>query len=128
MRSIIHGGHVSPVRGMVEVLFLSSGGEDQFRSDPPSIRRLPLQLDLQVVMSVVLGLDIFVDECGRVDVVHHEIELAVVIEIGISGAIRKARLAHPPFFGSIGKCQISLVPEDIVRHLVTVQLLQVLQC
>ena len=79
-------------------------------------------------MSVVLGLDIFVDECGRVDVIHDEIELPVVIEVGIGRTVRKARLAHPPFFGSIGKCQISLVPEDIVRHLVTVQLLQVLQC
>ena len=42
-------------------------------------------------------------------------------------AVREARVVHPPFFGFVGERQITLIPEDIVGHLVTVQLIQDLQ-
>ena len=124
MGPVIHRGHVPSVRGVVEVLFLSAGGDDQRRSDPPRIGRLPLQGDPQVVMCIVLGLHVFVDECGTVGVVHDEIELAVVIEIGVGRPVRKARLIHSPFFGSVGERQVTLVPEDVVGRLVRAQLPQ----
>ena len=124
MGPVIHRGHVASVRGVVEVLFLSAGRDDQCRSDPPQIGRLPLQGDPQIVMCVVLGLHVFVDECGTVGVVHDEIEFAVVIEIGVGRPVRKARLVHPPFFGSVGERQVTLVPEDVVGRLVPAQLPQ----
>ena len=110
----VHGGHVAAVRGMVEVLVLTPRREDQPRSDPPSVGRLPFQRDAQIVMGVVLGLDILVDGGGRVDVVDHDVEPAVVIEIGIRRAERKARLIHAPCFGLVGERQVTIVSEDIV--------------
>ena len=75
-------------------------------------------------MSVVLGLDIFVDGRGRVDVVDHEIEPAVVVEVGVRRAVRKSRLVHSPLFGLAGERQIAVVSEHIVGQPVAVQLLQ----
>ena len=124
MLPIIHRGHVAAVRGMVEVLLLPSGREDQLRPDPASVGRFPRQLDLQVMMGVVSWLDIFVDGRGRVDVVDHQVEPAVVIEIGIRRAIGEARLLHSPCFRLVGERQIAVVMEHIVGQAVAVQLLQ----
>src|SRR6266550_1896424 len=60
------------------------------RADPPSVGGLPVEPDLQIVMDVVIGLHVLVNRGRRVDVIDHEIELAVIIEIRIGRAIRKA--------------------------------------
>ena len=109
---------------MVEVLFLPARGEDQCRSNPPSIGSLTLQRDFEKVMCVVFRLDILVDGRRRVDVVDDEIELAVVIEVGVGRAVREARLVQSPVLRHVRERQIPVVPEDVVGHAVTVQLLQ----
>src|SRR2546429_6320630 len=81
--AVVHCGHVPPVGRMVEILLLSSRRQDQLRADPPSVGGLPVEPDLQIVMDVVIGLDVLVDRGRRVDVIDHEVELAVVIEICI---------------------------------------------
>src|SRR5437879_433397 len=73
---------------------------------------------------VVLMLDVFVDGRVRVDVVDLDVEPAVVIEIGICRAVRKARLVYSPFFGLIGERQITVVPKDIVGQPVAAQVLE----
>ena len=79
------------------MLFLASGrGEDQRRADAPRVGSLSLELDPEIVMGVVLGLNVFIDERRPVDVVHHEVEPAVVIEVGIGRAVREARRADAP--------------------------------
>src|SRR5205823_12801427 len=52
------------------------------------------------------------------------VELAVVIEIRIGRAIRKARSIHAPWLGHVRERQVTLVPEEVVREVVTGQLLQ----
>src|SRR6185437_5143807 len=58
---------------------------------------------------------------------HDQIESAVVVEIGIRGTIGKPRLVHPPGVALVDKREIALIPEEIVRQLVTAQLPQQLQ-
>src|SRR5258705_232862 len=42
-------------------------------------------------------------------------------------AIRERRLVQPPLFGPVGERQVALVPEHTARHIVAVQLPQLLQ-
>ena len=127
MGPVIHRRRVAAVGGLVDVLLLPPRREDQRRSDPRPVGRLPRELDLEIVMRIVLGCDILIDECGRVDVIHHEIEPAVVVEIGIGRAVRIAGLVHSPCCGLVGERQVPVVPEDVVGHPVTGQLLQEIQ-
>ena len=124
MLSVVHCGHVPPVGRMVEILLLSPRRQDQLRADPPSVGGLPVEPDLQIVMDVVIGLDVLVDRGRRVDVIDHEVELAVVIEIRIGRAIRKAPSIHAPLLGHVRERQVTLVPKQVVREVVTGQLLQ----
>ena len=124
MLPVVHRRHVAAVRRVIDVLLLSRGREDQARSDPPPVGRLPLQRDLQIVMGVVLGLHVLVDEGRSIDVVHHDIELAVVIEIGVRRPVRKARPLHPPCLGAVGERQVTLISEHVVGRLVPAQLIQ----
>src|SRR5438552_16890396 len=119
MSAVIHRGEVAPERGLIDVLFMCAGGENQSRSDPTPIRRVPLELDLQIVMGVVSGLDVMIYEGRRVDIVHHEVEFALDILVGPCRAVREARAIYPPFLGLVSERQVSGVPEDIVRFLVT---------
>ena len=67
-------------------------------------------------MGIVLPLDVLVDRRGRVDAVDHEVELAVVVEIGIRRAVRKAGLLDAPFLALIGERQVAVVPEHMVGY------------
>ena len=113
MLAVIHRRHVPPVRGMVDVLLLAAGREDQCRADAPFVRRLTLELDPQTVMGVVARLDIVIDEGRGVDVIHHEIEPAIVIEVGVGGAVRETRTLHPPCSRLVRERQVPVVPKDV---------------
>ena len=124
MLPVVHRGQIPPIGRVIEVLLRAAGREDQRRSDPPSVGRLSLELYFQVVMGVVLRLDVLVDGRGPVDIVDHQREPAVVVEIGVRRAIREARLVHSPFGRLVGKRQIGIVAEDIIGQPVAVELLQ----
>ncbi len=79
------------------------------------------------MVAVLNGRGVVIDESGRIDVVHHQIQSSVVIQIGVGGAVREAGLAHSPRLGTIGECEIPFVPEDVVGLLIAVQLLQEIQ-
>ena len=66
------------------------------------------------MVRIVLGLDVVINECRRIDVVHHQIELAIAIEVGVRGAVRKARLFQPPLFRLVGECQVAVVAEQVI--------------
>src|SRR6266436_5978542 len=122
--SVVHCGHVPPVGRMIEILLLSPRRQDQLGADAPSVGGLPVEPDLQIVMDVVIGLDVLVNRGRRVDVIDHEIELAVVIEIRIGRAIRKAPSIHAPWLCHVRERQVTLVLKQVVREVVTGQLLQ----
>ena len=78
-------------------------------------------------MRVVRGLDIVIDERGRVDVVHHEVELAVIIEVGIRRAVREARTAHSPRVCLVGEGKVTRVAEDVVGLIIAGKTAQCVQ-
>src|SRR3979411_66405 len=109
---------------MIDVLLLATGGEDQSRSNPALVGGVSLQLAPQKVMRVVYGLDVMVDEGRCVDVVDHEVEPAVVVEVGVCCAVRVAGLIQAPLTGLVGERQITVVSKYVTRQLVTGQILQ----
>ena len=64
-----------------------------------------------------------IDERRRVDVVHDEVEPAVVVEIGVRGAVREARLIHPPLRALVGKGEVAVVAEEVVGRVVRGEIL-----
>src|SRR5690349_1132488 len=75
-------------------------------------------------MGVVGGLDILVNGRGGVDIVDHEIERAVVVEVGVGGAVGKARMIQSPLSGSVRERQVAVAAEDLAGDLVATQVLQ----
>ena len=120
VRTLVHRRHESPVRCVVDVLLLSAGGENQLRPNSRGLLawRLADELDLQVMMCVVAWCDVLVDEGGAVDVVHDEIQPAVVVEIGVCRAVGVSRLPESPLFARVGEGKVAIVAEDVGRLLV----------
>ncbi len=57
-----------------------------------------------------------VDRRWRVDVVHHKIERAAVVEIGVHGAVGEARLRQAPCFRHVGESQVAVVAIGVLRQ------------
>ena len=79
-------------------------------------------------MRRIAGRHVLVDECRRVNVVDHEIELAVVIQIRVGRTIGKSRLVDSPAPAFVGEGHVAVVAEDIARFGVRWQVPQKSQC
>ena len=108
------------------MLARATGRQDETGAEPAPVRARAIENHRQVVRARV-GLRVFVDRRRRVDVVHDEIELAVVVEIDIGRAVGEARLVNAPRVTHIGEGQVAVVTEHAVRELVTAELPQLLQ-
>src|SRR3989442_7759021 len=71
----------------------TTGGDDHLCADSPRIGACAAQRNREIVMTgtVQVAHPIAVDRGGRVEIVHHQIERAVVVEIHVSGAVRESR-------------------------------------
>ncbi len=54
-----------------------------------------------------------VDRRRRVDVVHHQIEVAAIVQIHVRGAVRKTGLRQTPRFGHVREFEIAIVPKRV---------------
>ena len=126
MRPVIHRRHEATIGRVVDVLLPPGHRRYQLRSNPGGelTRRITAQSHFQVVMRVVSGADVLIDEGRRIDVAHHQIELAVVVEIRVRRSVRETRLIHPPGAGHVGEGQIAVVAEHVVRESVSGEILQ----
>ena len=75
-------------------------------------------------MRIVVRRDVLIDERWRVDVVHDQIQPAVVVEIGVGGAVREALFRQPPVPRLVDERQVAGVPKDIVGLIVAGKLLE----
>src|SRR6266487_5044805 len=51
----------------------------------------------------------------RVEIVHYQVERAVVIEIDVGGAIGESRGVESPGGGQVGEGQVAVVVERVIR-------------
>ena len=95
----------------------TTGGEDHFCADSRRIGARAAQRHREIVMTgtVQVAHPIAVDRSGRVEIVHHQIERAVVVEIHVRGAVRESRSAESPGGGQVGERQIAVVMERVIR-------------
>src|SRR5205085_4889385 len=100
---------------LLEHLFFSALIDDDFRSNAVRISAETLQDYGQIMSRIDRTRTISVNRCGSVDVIHHEIERAAVVQVHINGAIRKAFVAEAPLSGHVGEGQISIIVECVLR-------------
>ncbi len=101
---------------LLEHLLFSVLIDDHFRSDTVRISAGPFQHDRQIMSRVDRTRTVFVNRCRRVDVIHHEIECAAVVQVHVNGAIRKAFVAESPLGSHVREGQISVVAESVLRN------------
>src|SRR5205085_8006335 len=105
------------VRRIIKSLSLADGEQRELGANASRqlSRRSAKQPDLEVVMRRIAGRHVLIDECRRVNVVDHEIELAVVIQIRVGRTIGKSRLVDSPAPAFVGEGHVAVVAEDIAR-------------
>ena len=120
MLAIVHGGHEAAIWRVIQILPSARSRQHQRCSEPASVRRVSLQDDGEIVRTRI-GIGILVDRGRRVDVVHDEIELAVVVQIDVCGAVRVTRLRHPPRRAHVAEGQIAVVAKQKVGDAITAE-------
>ena len=86
-----------------------------------------LQLYLQIMMARLALCLVAIDKGGLVDIIDHQIQIAIVIQIGISGAVAVRRLCDAPVLGFIDKRLSGLVGKNIVGNVGSRHMLNNLQ-
>jgi hypothetical protein len=66
------------------------------------------------VVAVAAGSAVAVHECGHVGVVDHQVQVAVVVEIGVGRAVGVAGHVQPPVGRLVGEGEVAVVAEGIV--------------
>src|SRR2546425_10230556 len=113
METRIDGREKAARRELLEYLFLSVLGYLDSGADSGRIRAGAAELHRQVVIPVDLARVTSVDRGGRVDVAHHEIEIAAVVQIDVSRAVRESRLREPPFLRDVSEFQTALIHKRV---------------
>ena len=91
-------------------LGLRAAGQPDARADALGIGRLAAQAHLDTATGGVVA----IEAGGFVEVVHHEVEVAVVVEVAERHAVRDAFVGESPAFARRLERAVGLVPEDTV--------------
>ena len=125
--TIVHGRHEAAIGRVIEILPSAVGRQHERRTESAAVWRFTLEHDRKEVCGGIL-LDVFVNRRGRIDVVHDEIELPVVVQIDVGRAVRVARLCHAPRLAHVVKRQIAVVAKHEIGYAVTAERPQLLSC
>ena len=88
--------------------------KQHLRPNTSRISAFPNQFYLQVIISRASTGFIAVDKGRLVDVVNYQVEIAVVVQIGIGGPVGKTFLIEPPSSSLVGKSKVAVVLVGIV--------------
>ena len=117
MQPGIHGGLEAPRRHLLQQLRPAARTAflyNDLRPDPRRVRARAAQRHGQVGVVVDLAGAVAVDRRRRVDVVHHQVERAAVVQVHVDGAVGEARLGEPPRVGHVRERQVAVVVKCVV--------------
>ena len=102
--------------GKIELLILCDAGGSNiyFCSQAIGVSCRTGQFDLQKMVFRLLFLVISENESSVIDIVDHQIEIAVVIQIAKCSPVGKGRDSQPPGLCFIPEAQVSVIAEKIV--------------
>ena len=83
-------------------------------ADPVGVHPVSPEAQLQ---GVARKGGVFKDGCGLVNLVDHQVKVAVSVEVSIGTTVAVRRAGGQPLPGHIGKAQVAVVAEDVVRDL-----------
>src|SRR5216684_2129462 len=89
--------------------------DDHLGADPRRISTGAPEGHLQIVVSRQLARAVAVNGSRRIDLVHHEIERATVVQVDVGGAVREAGLPEPPSVGHVRERQVAIVAIRVAR-------------
>ena len=55
-----------------------------------------------------------VDKCSRIDIIYHQIQITVIVQIGVCRTTAIRLLSHAPISGLVGKIELAIISENII--------------
>ncbi len=96
---------------------VGSAPERDLGPDRESVGALSLELHLQIAGVRQRARVVAIDRGFLVDVVHHEVQRPVAVQVAIRGTIGESRRIQSPGRASVREGQITPIPERVVRQL-----------
>src|SRR3989442_7500451 len=113
MEPVIYRRQITAIWRLIQVLPVATGDRLDGRADAAKVGRRPLQVDLEVMAD---GPDVFVNRGGSIDVGDEQIEPAVVVSVGVRGAISGSGLPHAPRRTTIRESQVATAVQQIIPY------------
>ena len=114
MQDIFGGGHKAPGSKLLSHLLPPTDEQGHTGARAPWVQATPPEGHGKIMPLPSCRNIVPVNKSPVVDVIDNKIQVAVTIQIGISSAVGIGRLVKTPCPGHIGKCQIPVIPEEIV--------------
>ena len=112
----LHGRQIPPHRVHFPVKTPSSPRCLDHSADPEPVAFRPFEANLQVMPRSKAVRIVSIDKGFRIDVVDHQIEIPIVVQIGVRRAVRRGSLTHPPVPRLVRKGDPRFVSIDIVAQ------------
>src|SRR5438876_12147892 len=109
-----HTGLEATGRHLLQVLQPALGIDRDLSPDPLRIQASPFQFQLQIMIIQLLIGSVLVYESRLVDIVYHQVEVSVIVQVGISGPIAIGRLRTTPLCARIAETQVAIIAKYII--------------
>jgi len=113
---VIDGGLEAPAGNEFAIEDLWAAEDADLAADGEGIGGEAMEHDGQVVVVIELAGVVAIEEGGAVLVVDDQVEIAVVVQIAIGGAIGEGGMGEAPLDADVPEAQIAQVAEDLVQQ------------
>src|SRR5690606_26874943 len=112
MHDRFNSRQIAPHGFVLKILYAIAMIQGDLGAKPIGVAFWPIEIDADVIIAT--GRSILIKKSFASEIIDHQVQIAVVVEIANSGAIGEAWLIKTPFGSDLFKAEVAFISQEIV--------------